>query len=228
MEQIGFIGIKDKKDLLLNIAKVMLKLNKRVLIVDATLMQKLRYIIPKTSSNMTYISEYDGVDVAVGFMNLMGIANYLGGQTLNYDYILIDSDNPQTINSFMLQNSKINFLVTSYDEYEVQKMLENLAILRMPMQFTKLIISADINNKHEEYLNHLFENYGVSWSQNKVEFPDTDTDRKVTLTNQLSKEINLKYYTSTYKDSLEYLTSLILEGIVEQAFIRKDIRKNKF
>lgn len=225
MEQIGFIGIKDKKDLLLNIAKVMLKLNKRVLIVDATLMQKLRYIIPKTSSNMTYISEYDGVDVAVGFMNLMGIANYLGGQTLNYDYILIDSDNPQTINSFMLQNSKINFLVTSYDEYEVQKMLENLAILRMPMQFTKLIISADINNKHEEYLNHLFENYGVSWSQNKVEFSDTDTDRKVTLTNQLSKEINLKYYTSTYKDSLEYLTSLILEGIVEQAFIRKAIRK---
>ena len=71
MEQIGFIGVNDKKDLLLNVAKVMTKLNKSVLIVDATIMQRLRYIVPKVSSTPTYVSEYDGVDVAVGFVNLL-------------------------------------------------------------------------------------------------------------------------------------------------------------
>ena len=65
MEQISFIGVNDKKDLLLNVAKVISKLGKKVLIVDATLMQRLRYIIPKISSIPTYVSEYDGVDVAV-------------------------------------------------------------------------------------------------------------------------------------------------------------------
>lgn len=65
MEQIGFIGVNDKKDLLLNIAKTITKLNKTVLIVDATMMQRLRYIVPKISSTPTYVSEYDGVDVAV-------------------------------------------------------------------------------------------------------------------------------------------------------------------
>lgn len=72
MEQIGFIGVNDKKDLLLNIAKTMTKLNKTVLIVDATMMQRLRYIVPRISSTPTYVSEYDGVDVAVRFYESYG------------------------------------------------------------------------------------------------------------------------------------------------------------
>lgn len=47
MEQIGFVGVNDKKDLLLNVAKVISKLNKSVLIVDSTIMQRLRYVVPK-------------------------------------------------------------------------------------------------------------------------------------------------------------------------------------
>ena len=59
MEQIGFIGAYDKKDLLINIAKVMNNLNKKVLIVDATTMQRFRYIVPRISNatNNTYVRE---------------------------------------------------------------------------------------------------------------------------------------------------------------------------
>ena len=225
MEQIGFIGANDKKDLLLNVAKIISKLNKSVLIVDATLMQRLRYIVPKVSSTPTYVSEYDGVDVAVGFLNLMQISNYLSTPSLNYDYIIIDTDNPQTFNSFMIPNSKITFFSTSYDEFELQKSLEILSTLRVEINLTKLIISSDINNKHDEYLNHLLENYPVSWSSERVEFPDTDSDRNATLANQLIKQISVKNYSSIYKDSLEYLVSLILEGIVAQNDIKRIIRK---
>ena len=72
MEQIGFIGVNDKKDLLLNIAKTVTKINKTVLVVDATMMQRLRYIVPRISSTPTYVSEYDGVDVAVRFYEPYG------------------------------------------------------------------------------------------------------------------------------------------------------------
>lgn len=225
MEQIGFIGVNDKKDLLLNVAKVMTKLNKSVLIVDATIMQRLRYIVPKVSSTPTHVSEYDGVDVAVGFVNLMQICSYLSTPSLNYDYVLIDTDNPQTFNSFMIPNSKKAFYSTSYDEYELQRSLEILATLRAEINLTKLIISSDINNKHNEYLNHLLENYPIKWSQEVVEIPDTDADRNAALTNQLIKQISIKNYSSTYKDGLEYLISLILEGIIPQNDIRKVIRK---
>ena len=84
MEQVGFIGFYDKKDILLNIGKVFSYLGKRTLIVDATMMQKMRYVVPKVSANnsITYVSEYQGTDVAVGFMNLGQIAQYLGTNQL--------------------------------------------------------------------------------------------------------------------------------------------------
>ena len=75
VEQIGFIGVNDKKDLLLNVAKIITKLNRSVLLVDSTIMQRLRYIVPKVSSTPIYVSEYDGIDVAIGFMNLMQICD---------------------------------------------------------------------------------------------------------------------------------------------------------
>ena len=92
MEQIGFIGAYDKKDLLLNIAKVLTNFGKSVLIVDATSMQRFRYIVPMVSNGPApaYISEYQWIDVAVGFINLNGVAQYLG-QNLNYDYVMIDT-----------------------------------------------------------------------------------------------------------------------------------------
>ena len=225
MEQIGFIGVNDKKDLLLNVAKIITKLNKSVLLVDSTIMQRLRYIVPRVSSTPTYVSEYDGIYVAVGFMNLMQICNYLGTPNLNYDYVVIDSDNPQTFNTFMIPNSKKVFYCTSYDEFELQKSMEILATLRGEINMTKMIFSSDINNKHDEYLNHLLEKFPIKWSDEKVEFPDIDQDRNVTLTNQLIKQVSVKNYSSTYKDSLEYLISLILEGNVLQSDIRKVIRR---
>ncbi len=225
MEQIGFVGVNDKKDLLLNIAKILSKLNKSVLLVDATIMQRLRYIVPRVASTPTYVSEYDGVDVALGFMNLGQICQYLGTQTLNYDIVIIDTDNPQTFTSFALPNSRKIFYSTSYDEYELQRSLEILGVLRTPIELTKVIISSDLNNKHDEYLNHLLESFQVKWNSNIVQFPDSDRDRNANLSNQLIKQIDIRPYTNLYKECLEYLMSLMMEGIIEQSEIRKIIRR---
>src|SRR5699024_8119926 len=142
----------------------------------------------------TYVSEYDGIDVAVGFMNLMSIANYLQKPNLDYDFILIDTDNPQTMRSFMVENSKMNFYVTSYDEFELQRNLEILSVVTTNISLVKVIVSSDLENKHDEYLDYILQNYSVSWREEKVIFPDIDEDRRVTLSNQLTKQINIKNY----------------------------------
>ena len=46
MKIIGFIGAYDKTDLLLNIAKVLITMNNRVLLVDSTINQKAKYVVP--------------------------------------------------------------------------------------------------------------------------------------------------------------------------------------
>ena len=226
MEQIGFIGSYDKKDLLLNVAKVLDNLGKKALIVDATTFQRLRYIVPRIGNiqGNTYVSEYQSVDVALGFMNLNGIMQYLG-QNLKYDYVFIDTDNIQTLNSFMLPLLPKNFFVTSYDEYELQRGLEVFKFLQRPMQIYKLIYSSDISFKEDEYLNNLLTKCNISWKDERVTFVDTAEDKKATLENQLLKQLSLKRYTSTYKDGLEYLTSLIVGDQISQTEIRKMIRK---
>ena len=50
MEQIGFLGAYDKKDLLINVATVLTSAGKSVLIVDATSVQRMRYVVPNIST----------------------------------------------------------------------------------------------------------------------------------------------------------------------------------
>lgn len=228
MEQIGFIGFYDKKDILLNISKIYSCIGKRTLVVDATMMQRMRYIVPNVSANhsITYVSEYEGTDVAVGFMNLGQIAQYLGTNQLNYDFIIIDSDNIQTMYSFMIPSMKKIFYVTSYDKFEVEKSKELFENINKPLQLTKVIISSNLNANEDKYLVHTLENNLIKFDR-KVEvlFEDTDRNRAATLQSQLVQNISFKNYTSTYKDSLEYLAALIAEDMISQSEIKSVIKK---
>ena len=228
MELIAFVGTFDKKDLLLNVAKTLTECGSRVLIVDATLMQRLKYIVPKISNNsITYISEYLGIDVALGFVNLNGIMQYLGtNNSLPYDFVLIDTDNIQTMNSFMISRIQKIFVVTSYEQYELKRTVELLKYYNQPIGVVKVVISPDIEDKQEEYFNKLLlTETPVKLNENKVEFADTTADRKVKLQNQLMGDLDFRHYSSTFKDSLEYITSLVAEGRIEQSKIRKVIRR---
>lgn len=228
MEQIGFIGFYDKKDILLNIGKIFSYLGKKTLIVDATMMQRMRYIVPNVSANnsITYVSEYQGTDVAVGFMNLGQIAQYLGTNQLNYDFIIIDSDNIQTMYSFMIPNMKKIFYVTSYDKFEVEKSKELFANINRPMILTKVAISSNLNADESNFLVHTLENNYIKFDKDReVLFEDSDKNRAVILQSQLVNEISFKKFTNTYKDSLEYITALISEGDIQQSEIRSIIRK---
>lgn len=227
LEQIGFIGTYDKKDLLLNIANILVLNGQKVLIVDATLMQRLKYIAPRIGNTNTYVSEYRGIDIALGFMNLGSIAQYLGTpNSLPYDFVFVDSDNLQTINSFMIPRMQKIYLVTSYEKYELERTMELLKILNLSINITKVVYSPDINDKQEQYFNQLLSKTPVKLLKNKVLIADTSEDRKVTLENQLLSEIRYKHYSSQYKSSLEYITALITENILPQTEIRKTIKKD--
>ena len=77
MKRIGFIGGYDKTDLILNIAKILTVLGNRVLVIDATVSQKARYVVPVINPTTMYVTEYEEIDIAVGFHHEDDIKKYL-------------------------------------------------------------------------------------------------------------------------------------------------------
>ena len=98
METIGFIGSYDKTDLIIYIAKVLTIAGKKVLVIDDTIEQKAKYVVPVINPTKAYITEFEKIDVSVGFSNFEEIEKYLGlseGKELEYDICLIDIDSTE-------------------------------------------------------------------------------------------------------------------------------------
>ena len=98
MKKIGFIGAYDKTDLIVYVAKILTTLNQKVLVIDSTVNQKARYVVPAINPATTYITDFEGVDIAVGFSKIENIKKYLGlseEQEMEYDIVLVDIDNLQ-------------------------------------------------------------------------------------------------------------------------------------
>ena len=65
MKKIGFIGAYDKSDLIIYIAKVLEMLDYNVLVVDSTLVQKTKYIVPSINPTKSYITNFEKIDFAI-------------------------------------------------------------------------------------------------------------------------------------------------------------------
>ena len=141
MEKIGFIGTFDKTDFLIYVSRILVEMGKKVLIIDSTVNQKAKYVVPVISPTMSYVTEYEGIDVAVGFSDYNGIKRYLGmpeTAALTYDYIMIDMDKAESIESFGIYEANRNYFVTSADLFSLKKGLEVLSGIKLPIQLTKI------------------------------------------------------------------------------------------
>lgn len=229
MKKITFIGSYDKTDFLLYIAKIMTALGKKVLIVDATIMQKAKYIVPVIRPTKTYITEFENIDVAVGFSDMDEIRGYLGLASENefeYDYAILDIDTYQGYVNFNSKESIKNYFVTSFDVYSLKRGIEALSGLEEKIVLTKVLFSKDMLQEEDEYLEFLAMGCKIEWEKEKIYLPFDRGDQSVIIQNQRTAKINFRNLSSQYKDGLIFL----VEGILEQdgiagGEIRKTVRK---
>ena len=226
MKKIGFIGAYDKTDLIVYVAKILTTLEKKVLVIDATVNQKARYVVPVINPTKMYVTEYEEIDIAVGFSNLEEIKKYLGlseGQNMEYDVILIDTDNIQGFNNFDLQDAQKNYFVTSFDVYSLKKGLESLIELKNVVSLTKILFSQSMLKEEDDYLNFLSLGYKIAWNEFRLWFPIENGDLSVIYENQRVAKIKFRKLSIQYKDGLAYLAEEIL-GDVSEAKVRRAIK----
>lgn len=226
MKKIGFIGAYDKIDLVIYIAKILTTIGKKVLVVDATTKQKARYVIPVINPTQKYVTEYEEIDIAVGFSNFEDIKLYLGvaeDQEMEYDIVFVDTDNFEGLSNFELQDAIKNYFVSSFDAYSLKKGLEILSELKSVMSLTKILFSKEMSVEEDEYLNFLSLGYKIVWNEYKIYFPIENGDQSVIYENQRIAKIRFRKLSIEYKDQLEYLSEEIL-GNVSGTEIRKAIK----
>ena len=226
MKKIGFIGAYDKTDLILYVAKILTTLKHKVLIIDSTINQKARCIVPVINPAVKYVTEFEEIDIAVGFENLSDIKKYLGlseQQDMEYDIVLIDTDNYIGFEAYNLQEANKNYFVTSFDNYSLKKGLEVLAGLKEPISLTKVYFSKEMLKEEDDYLNFLSLGYKVIWNEYRLYFPIENGDLTVIYENQRVAKIKFKKLSVQYKDGLAYLAEEIL-GNVSESNIRRAIK----
>lgn len=211
MRTIGFIGAYDKTDMLLNIAKILTTMKNKVLIIDSTIIQKAKYVVPAISPSTTYITSFEDIDIAVGFKKIEEIKNYSGitGE-LPYDILLVDTDTEERIEEFHLEMADINYFVTSFDMYSLKRGIEILSGLKVPINLTKILFAREILKEDNDYLNFLSVSYKVNWNEERIYFPIENGDLSVIAENQRVQKIKFKKLSVQYKDSLSFISQQIL------------------
>ena len=229
MKKIAFIGSYDKTDFLLYVAKIMTVLGKKVLIIDSTIIQKAKYVVPVIHPTKTYVTEFEEIDVAVGFTDMDEIRAYLGYNSIEefpYDYCLLDIDTYDGYCDFEAQEAIKNYFVTSFDVYSLKRGIEALSGLQQKITLTKILFSKDMLPEEDEYLEFLAMTCNVEWEKEKIYLPFDRGDQSVIIENQRTSKINFRNLSAQYKDGLIFLT----EGILEQegigsGEIRRAVRK---
>ncbi len=205
MEKINFIGAYDKTDSIMYIAKILTEMKKKVIIVDATITQKSKYVIPTVENKNEYITNYSNIDFAIGFTNYNDIKTYLGmpqSAAFTYDYMLIDIDNSDLLNNFDVYSSKKTYFVTSFDLYALKKGVEVLKRLSLPVEITKVYFSNLMSQSEDDYFNYIATGCRVKWNQDKIYFPLLNEDLDVIKENQRLSKIRFKGLSNEYKTSL--------------------------
>lgn len=220
MKKIAFIGSYDKADLIMYVAKILTILGKKVLVVDATLLQKTRYTIPKMKPLKQYITSFENIDVAIGFESLEQIKKYkqtsdeqeLEGQNSSYDYALMNIDSYKGYYNFKIKTEDKKFFVTSFDIYCLKRGLQVFKRIEEPVEVQKVYFSKDMSPAEDQYINYISNELNIKWTDDIIFFPFENGDQTAIFTNQRSERIQVRGLSSQYMEGLAYILEELNEA----------------
>lgn len=210
MKKTAFMGGYDKSDLIIYIAKILTVSGKKVLIIDTTLMQKTRYIVPTMTPAQKYVTTYDGIDIAIGFDSMQDLKEYFSIESdLAYDYILADIDSPEAYINFGFNQTDLHYLVTSFDVFSLQRGISVLRAFKVPTLVTKVLFTRDPESEEKEYIDFVSMSYKVRWNDDVIYFPFETSDLYAIYANQRFSKVRFDNLSMEYMDCLSFLAEQV-------------------
>lgn len=235
MQVVGLVGYMDKYDFAINLARTINIMDKSVLVVDATLDQKLKYVVPALDNiGRSYVTQYNNIDFAVGFNSMHDVENYMIEQGINinlYDHILIDIDSPKGYELFRTRGINKTYLFLDTSVLSIAKNKELVKAMRVynqqeeNLELTKVWFKAYLSRASENYFDTQIKEYNVKWVEPEYEIPNDDRDRIENIDSQLSGIIDIKKHSKMYISTIADITAEILEDSTSKLVLNKIKRR---
>ena len=234
MKVIGFIGYVDKTDFIIAVSKMLTICNKKVLIFDGTLEQRLRYMMPSIENIMQpHITNFDGLYGAVNFKTLEQLEQYADQRSCNideFDYMFVDVDNPQTYEAFRKRGYDEQFFVFEHSPVAIAKnldLLKGIFEYKLPEQeikMSKIIFKLYLQRASEGYFESKFNEYDVKWVNEPIEIPQDLSDKVASIENNFASVIETKKYSNGLRNAAMELAAHFL-GEGQLLFVKKAVKE---
>lgn len=234
MKVIGLLGYSEKIDLVTSLTKVVQLMGKAVLVIDATLEKKYKYVIPALDVvEKAYVTQFDNVDYAVGFDSMNDVENYMLQQKINislYDYIFIDIDNSKTYEFFRSRIFNMIYFVFDTSMLGYKKNVEIINAIKVysveenSAPITKILYRAYLTRAGEKYFENKLNAIEANWDEREYEIAESDQDKMMYLDFQLSGFIQLKKHSKMFITSILDIATQIMDD-TNASEIRRAIKK---
>lgn len=235
MQVIGLVGYMDKYDFVINLARTINIMDKSVLVVDATLDQKLKYVVPALDNiGRSYVTQYNNIDFAVGFNSMHDVENYMIEQGINinlYDHILIDIDSPKGYELFRTRGMDKTYFFIDTSVLSISKNKELIKAMRVynqqeeNLELTKVVFKAYMSRASETYFETQINDYNVKWIEPEYEIPDDMKDKIENIDSQLSGLIDIRKHSKMYISTIADITAEIVEDVNSKLVLNKIKRR---
>lgn len=220
---IGFIGYSNKTEYVINLAKLLNIVEKKVLVVDATAEQKYKYSIPTlNASEKVYVEHFDGIDFAIGFNSVSDIKKHLENKTSieeYYDVVILDIDNADSYASFVKEEIDKKYFFVEYSNIAMEKNKEILKEIKAHQdvgskeKITKVIFSQYVTRASEKYFFHKIEECEVDFEEIDFVLEYSDQDRIADIEFEQSGYIDMNRHTRQFINCLANMTEDIIQDV---------------
>jgi hypothetical protein len=225
------IGYAEKYGFVVNLAKTLRTSGKNVLVVDGTIDNKYKYVIPTLNvEDKFYVTQYDGIDFAVGFDSMHNVENYMVDQKVNislYDYILIDMDDSKTYEFFRTRGiDKFYFFIdtTVLSLAKNKEIIKTMKVYSNPEELAKIkkiYYRGYLTRTGEHYFEDKLAEMDIKWDEIQYEIPDTEQDRMIDIDSQISGVIDIRKHTREFIMIIADMTAEILGDISSKEVINQ-------
>jgi len=213
VKRVGFIGGYDKSNLLIYLAKIINRLNNRVLVIDTTIAKKTKYIVPAINLTKTFITTFENVDFAIGYRNTEELEEEIGEKLESkYDFILVDIDRQEMLENFDINLDETNYFVTGFDMYSLKRGMTVFEGLSETINLTKILFEYERLKENEDYLSYISMEYNINWNNYTIYFTTNIEDIKVIEENQRLEKVQYRRLSPDFKESMAAITQDILKN----------------